>query len=79
MSYYPEISEALDIVADEAVVQNSEGEVAHLNILKEVPKRMNKVFLQEFDYIINDVFQAHDDNLYDLFYKSVKKSKNRIL
>jgi hypothetical protein len=49
MTYYPEISEALDIVADESIVQDSEGKIAQLNILKEVPKKIYNAFLKEFD------------------------------
>lgn len=68
MAYYPEISEALDIVCDESIVSDSEGKIAHLNILKEIPKRVYHTYLREFDYIMNDVLCARE-NLYDLYYK----------
>jgi hypothetical protein len=68
MAYYPEISEALDIVSDESIVADSEGKIVHLNITKEIPSRIYRMFLKDFEYVANDVFKVRD-NLYGLFYK----------
>jgi len=68
MSYYPEISEGLDIISDESIVEDSEGNIIHLNIKKELPKRVEKLFTKEFEYVSKDVFDVNE-NLYDLFLK----------
>lgn len=68
MSYYPEISEALDIVSDEAIVQDPHGEIVHLNIKKEMPERVKKKLNAEFDHVTDNVLKV-TDNLHGLFKK----------
>lgn len=68
MTYYPEIAEALDIIGDESVVQDKEGKIAHINILKEIPKGIYNAYLKEFEYIVDEVFNVRE-NLYDIFTK----------
>jgi len=68
MSFYPEISEALDIMCDEAIVENHEGVITHLEIRKELPKRVERLMREEFKYV-TDVALNVGDNLYGLYKK----------
>lgn len=68
MSFYPEINDALDMVSDEAIVENDLGEIVSLRIKKEVTKLEERQIREQWDYIINDVFMA-SDTLWDLFRK----------
>ena len=68
MSFFPEISEALDMVGDETIVENDKGEITHPIFKREVPKNVKEIFLKEFKYITNDVIKE-SDQLYDMFMK----------
>ena len=67
MSYYPEISEALDSVCDDAIVRDPEGKIVHLNIKKEFPQRIRKIFLDEFDDVAENILK--NDKMHGLFKK----------
>ena len=60
MEDFPEISDALDIVCDEAVVKNVDGNILSLNIKDEedIPKKIAKQIRDESDYLLNDVFKV---------------------
>lgn len=68
MSYYPEIGEALDIICDEAILQDSEGKILKLKLKHGMSDNIHKLFNEEFNYIIDDVLNVKD-NLYDIFSK----------
>lgn len=68
MSYYPEIGEALDIICDEAILQDSEGKILKLKLKNGMSDNIHKLFQEEFNYIIDDVLNVKD-NLYDIFSK----------
>jgi hypothetical protein len=68
MSYYPEIGEALDIICDESILQDSEGKILKLKLKHGMSDNIYKLFHEEFNYIIDDVLKIKD-NLYDIFSK----------
>ena len=68
MSYYPEISEALDIISDEAILQDHNGDIVNLKIKEKISTNLYKRFQIEFKYIVDDVLNTKD-SLYDLFFK----------
>jgi len=74
MSYYPEISEAIDIMCDEAIVENHEGVITHLEIRKELPKRVERLMREEFRYV-NEVALNVGDNLYGLYKKWITEGE----
>jgi hypothetical protein len=67
MSYYPEIGEAIDAICDDAIVQDPKGVIVHLNITKELPNRVGKIFKQEFEDVAEDILK--NDKLYGLYKK----------
>lgn len=75
MALYPEISNALDIISDEAIVKDSEGRVGLLKMNKEIPSDINRLFHKEFDYIMDGVFRANEGELKNLFKKFLTDSE----
>ena len=69
MAYYPEIKNALDIMADEAIVIDANRRVANLKINRDIPTDINRLFHKEFDYVMNGVFRANEGELKNLFKK----------
>lgn len=59
MSTFPEISDALDIICDEALPEDKNGNYFVFKLLKEkdLPKKLKTVFEKEFEYIIEDVIK----------------------
>lgn len=68
MSYYPEIGEALTNICNEAIVEDSRGDILHLQFKKELPNRLQKKFQDEFKNVADNIFEA-TDNLHSLFKK----------
>jgi len=60
MSFFPEICDALDMITDDAIIQNAEGNVVQLNFKKEVPRHIEEIIKTQWDYLINDVFNFND-------------------
>lgn len=62
MEDYPEISDALDIVSDEAIIEDAEGKIISLNIKDEenLPKRDVKRIREESDYLLQNVFKIKE-------------------
>ena len=75
MSYYPEISQAIDMVADEAIVEDQTGKICSLDIRKELPRKVEATFFREFEHIMTNVFTTKDNNIYDLFVKWLVESE----
>lgn len=67
MSYYPEISEGIDAVCDDAIVQDPKGKINHLNIKKEFPQRIRKRFTNDFGDFSENVLKP--ENMHGLFKK----------
>lgn len=74
MSLYPEISDAIDIIVDDAIISDSKGDIVHLKIKKEIPKPTERIIKREWNYIVNDVLKFHD-NGYELFKKWLIESE----
>ena len=70
MSFFPEVAEGLEMFADEAIVENDEGEITHPVFRKEVPDKVKKAFLKEFHYVANDVLKE-SEKMYDIFTKYI--------
>jgi hypothetical protein len=60
MSIFPEISDALDIICDEALPEDTHGKVFEFSFHNEgdIKKNIKPLFKKEFDYVINNVFKA---------------------
>jgi len=57
MSYFPEIQDAINTIADEAITPNELGEYVKLKILKEIPLKEEKYIRKTFDYLVSDVLK----------------------
>lgn len=71
MAMYPEVSEALDEICDEAISPDDQDNIIKLQIDNEkVAKNQNKTknLQKEFDYIMDDVLKVND-NMFTLFKK----------
>ncbi len=62
MEDYPEISDALDIVSDEAIIQDDEGKIVSLTIKGEadLPKNIVKQIRDESEYLMENVFKIKE-------------------
>ena len=72
MTYYPPCNKALNIVCDEAVVENAVGKIASFGLEESFASTLKPVEIKqleaEYKYIINNVFQAKD-KMWELFKK----------
>ena len=66
MSYYPIISDALDIISDEAIVESVDGRLLELEIKEDFPEHVNDEIKNIWAYLINDVFN-YNDTAWELF------------
>lgn len=60
MSLYPRISNALDMVCDEAIVNDNKGNILSLEILKEMPDHITEEVRKIWGYLVNDVFSFNE-------------------
>jgi hypothetical protein len=60
MSLFPEISDGLDAVSDEAIVANPQGNVVDLDIVEEMPSHIEEEVRKIWDYLINDVYAINE-------------------
>jgi len=66
MSYYPDINDAIDIICDEAMCEDSDGRIMTLNIKEELPEYIEEQLRDYWDYLINEVFVVND-TAWDMF------------
>ncbi len=66
MSYYPDISDAIDIICDEAMCEDTDGRIMTLNIKEELPEYIEEQLRDYWDYLINEVFVVNDTS-WDMF------------
>lgn len=66
MSYYPDINDGLDMICDEAMVENSEGDYVKLKFEEEVPEHIEDELREYWDYLVNEVF-CFNETGWDLF------------
>ena len=74
MALYPEISDALDMVCDDAVVDNPNGDVISLDIRKEIPTNVEEIIRKEWEYLMHEVFGVNE-RAWDLFRKWLVESE----
>lgn len=60
MCNYPPVMEAIENVCDEAIVDNSVGDVFSLNILEELPEHVDEQIREEWEYLMHDVFHINE-------------------
>jgi hypothetical protein len=68
MSYYPDISDALDIISDDAVLESIDGSLVDLEIKRELPQHIDETIRQDWTDLIEDVFNFNEIG-WDLFRK----------
>lgn len=68
MSFYPEVSDALDIISDDAVVESMDGNIVELKIKEEFPEHIDEEIHKHWDHLVNDVF-AFNEVGWDFFRK----------
>jgi len=66
MSFFPEISNALDTICDEAITPDEHGKYVKLIIKKDLPTRDEKHIRKMFDYIVDEVIKF-DQRGWNLF------------
>ncbi|MEM4260888.1 MAG: portal protein [Candidatus Woesearchaeota archaeon] len=66
MSNFPEISDALDYICDDSIVEGVDGKILNLNIINEVPKNIEKEIRKHFDYLTNFIFNIKEKG-WDLY------------
>ncbi len=60
MSTYPDINDGLDMICDEAMVEDTSGNYVALKLKDEVPEHIEDQLRDYWDYLINDVFMLND-------------------
>ncbi|HON83947.1 MAG TPA: portal protein, partial [Caldisericia bacterium] len=68
MSFFPEISDAIDMICDDAISPDSTGNILHLDFRKEIPRHIEEQITDLWDYLINEVY-AFNDRGWELFRK----------
>lgn len=68
MAFFPEISDAIDMICDEAVIPDANGNTISLDLNKEVPRHIEEHIRDIWDYLISNVF-AFNDVGWELFRK----------
>jgi hypothetical protein len=68
MSYFPEISDALDIICDDAICEDSSGRIVNLEIQKELPDHIHDEIRKHWEYLLVEVF-GFNETAWDLFRK----------
>jgi len=68
MEMYPEISDALDVICDEAIVADEKGNVITLTIKKDLPSVDKRMVRKEFEYISNEVLGTRE-KLWEMYRK----------
>lgn len=68
MSLCPEISDALDTICDEAIVQDTDGNIVTLEVEQEMPNHVEEEVREIWDYLVDEVF-AFSDRGWDFFRK----------
>ena len=74
MSLFPEISDGLDAVCDDAIVENYENDIASLEIVEEMPEHISEEIQKIWSYMYADVF-AFNERGWDLFRKWLIESE----
>lgn len=68
MAMYPEIKNAIEVICDDAIVEDPEGDIVKLDIEAEYPEHIKEKLHDYWDYLINDIFNFKETG-WDLFKK----------
>lgn len=68
MSYYPDISDALDIIVDDGIIESTDGDIIELEIKDELPEHIEEEIRKDWRYLLDDVFN-YNEVAWDLFRK----------
>ena len=68
MSYYPDISDALDMISDDAVLEDEKGNIISLAFNKDLNNRDKRLILNEWNHLNNNVIKVKE-RLWDWFRK----------
>jgi len=68
MARYPEISDALDNICDDAMTESSNGVMIELDIKEELPSHIEDEIKKQWEYMLDEVF-SFSDMAWDLFRK----------
>jgi len=68
MALFPEVSDGLDAVCDEAVVNDDENDIVDLDVIEEMPTHVEEEVRDIWDYLVSTVF-AFNERGWDLFRK----------
>lgn len=68
MSNFSEISDSLDYICDESVVQNLDGDFLEIEFDSLVPKNVQKRIKRQLEYLSTEVFHT-EDKLWELYRK----------
>ena len=60
MSYYPDINDGLDMICDEAMVEDSNGDYVTLYLKEEVPEHVEDQLKDYWEYLVTEVFSLND-------------------
>ena len=60
MSRFPEISDAIDIICDDAMSESSKGNMVELDIKEELPTHIEDEIRKQWDYLLGDVFNFNN-------------------
>lgn len=68
MSRYPIVNDALNQICDDAMVDNSKGDILNLEILEEIPEHIEDQIRKIWRYLITEVYKFNERG-WDLFRK----------
>ncbi|MFW6219673.1 MAG: portal protein [bacterium] len=66
MSNFPEISDALDNICDDAILEDDKGYMIQLSLKREVPEHIEEELRKQWKYVVYDVFNFNEF-AWDLF------------
>tara|TARA_Y100000310_G_C20704329_1_gene833657 strand:- start:24591 stop:26432 length:1842 start_codon:yes stop_codon:yes gene_type:complete len=68
MAKFPEISDAIDIICDDAICETSKGDYVQLDIKEELPSHIDEELRKIWKYLLDDVF-SFSETAWDFFRK----------
>lgn len=63
MAKYPEICDAIDMIVNEAIVEDVKGNIVSLELKKEVPEHIEEEMRKIWEYLINEVFEICENGV----------------
>lgn len=60
MSFYPEISQVIEAVTDEAIILDEDHRVVEMGVRAEIPKKVEEKFRKNFEYVMYELFRIQE-------------------